>query len=279
MLAGAGISPRRRWGQNFLIDGNLMRRLVDSAELQPQDLVLEVGAGTGGLTELIAPKVAALIAVEIDRKLHEILQRRLSPFDNVQLIQSDVLSSKHRLCPDVCEALLAAGGRITGRVMLVANLPYNIATPLLINLLVGPFRIERFCFTVQRELADRLSADPGTKDFGPMSVAVQCTSRLRRVAILPPEVFWPRPAVMSAMIRIDVERNPFETPERLGRFIEFVRACFAHRRKTLKYNLARVVDGDELANLGADFDLKKRPEQLTVDEWVSLGQRVETSSG
>ena len=122
------------------------------------------------------------------------------------------------------------------------------------NLLIGPVRFDRFCFTVQRELADRLSAVPGTRDFGPTSIAIQCTSRLTRVATLPPQVFWPRPAVVSAMIRIDVERNPFETPDRLARFIEFVRTCFAHRRKTLKYNLARVVESDELAALAVDFD-------------------------
>ncbi len=159
--------------------------------------------------------------------------------------------------------------------MLVANLPYRIATPLLANLLLGPCKFERFCFTVQREVAERFMAAAGSKDYGPVSVLMQCTCRIKRLALLSPAVFWPRPAVESTMIRVDVQRNPFETLERLKRFSKLVRGGFAHRRKTLKFNLSQAAGEGVVRDLSREFDLRSRPEALSVLEWVALGWRVE----
>lgn len=273
LLAGAGVRPRRRQGQNFLIDGNLMNRLLVAADVSGDDAVLEVGAGTGGLTEHLATLAGRLVAVEIDPVLHRIVQHRLGDAANVTLIRQDVLASKHQLAPAVSEALVNARRAVPGRMMLVANLPYKVATPLLANLLLHRCGFDRFCFTVQREVADRLLAPSGTKQYGPISIAIQCTCRVERLAALPPQVFWPRPAVESAMLKLDVGRNPFGTVERLGRFMELLRAGFAHRRKTLKYNLARVAGEDVYRTLADAFDLSRRPEALSVDEWVALGTR------
>ncbi len=274
MLTEAGVRPRRRWGQHFLIDGNLLRRLLGSAELEPDDAVLEVGAGTGALTEHLASRARALVAVEIDPALHAIVSRRLAGATNVTLIQADVLSSKHQISPVVREALSEARRRVSGRMVLVANLPYDIATPLLVDLLLEPCGFQRFCFTVQREVADRIVASPRTKEYGPVSVAIQASCSVKRLAMLPPSVFWPRPKVESTMLRIDVTRNPFETVARLGSFTELLRGAFAHRRKTLRYNLSRVVTEDRCAVLDDEYDLGRRPEELTVAEWVELGLRV-----
>ena len=274
MLSDAGAKPRRRHGQNFLIDGNLMRRLLAAADAGPDDVVLEIGPGTGALTEQLAPVVHSLIAVEIDKALHAIVERRLAGVGNVTLIHGDALSTKHLIAPAVVRALHRARREASGRMMLVANLPYNIATPLLINLLLEPCGFKRFCFTIQREVGDRFTALPGTKDYGPVSIAVQSTCDIRRLAILPPNVFWPRPEVQSSMFVVEVQRNPFETHERLARFFELVRAGFAHRRKTLKHNLTHTLGASRCQNLSETIDLSRRAESLTVDEWVQLARRL-----
>lgn len=275
MLSEAGARPRRRHGQNFLIDGNLMRQLLAAADAGPDDVVLEVGPGTGALTEQLAPVVHTLIAVEIDKALHAIVGRRLAGAENVTLIHGDVLSSKHQIAPAVVRALQEARREASGRMMLVANLPYNIATPLLIDLLLEPCGFDRFCFTIQREVGDRFTASPGTKDYGPVSIAMQSTCDVRRLATLPPSVFWPRPEVESSMFVVDVQRNPFGTHEGLNRFIELVRAGFAHRRKTLRHNLTRAVGAPLCRDLSDTLDLGRRAETLTVDEWVQLAQRLD----
>ncbi len=278
LLAGAGIRPRRRWGQNFLIDGNLLGRLLDAASPGPHDTVLEVGVGTGTLTEHLVRLASKVVAVEIDRALHAIVADRLAGAGNLTLIHGDVLSSKHHVAgavQDAIETAMAATDAERGDLLLVANLPYNIATPLLIDLLVGPFGFARFCFTVQRELADRLCATPRTKDWGPVSVLVQATCSLSRVAELSPSVFWPRPAVRSTMLRVDVSRNPFGTPEGLTRFAELVRGSFRSRRKTLKHNLPRAIGEDRCRSLSGAIDLSRRPEELTVEEWVEFATLVD----
>ncbi|MEE9295571.1 MAG: 16S rRNA (adenine(1518)-N(6)/adenine(1519)-N(6))-dimethyltransferase RsmA [Phycisphaerae bacterium] len=276
MLAVAGVRPRRRWGQHFLIDGNLLRRLLQSAEPRPEDAVLEVGAGTGALTEHLVRAAGAVVAVEIDPALCGIVAERLQDADNLTLVRGDVLTSKHLISPVVREALLRSAVEPPGRLMLVANLPYQIATPLLIDLLLDEFGFARFCITVQQEVADRLAGAPRTKQYGPVSVLVQATCDVARLAALPPSVFWPQPKVASAMLRIDVARNPFETRERLNRFSALLRGSFAHRRKTLRYNLQRALDEDRCRILEETYDLSRRPEALGVDEWVALGRHVET---
>ena len=198
LLADAGVRPRKRWGQHFLVDGNLMRRLLQSAEISSEDTVLEVGPGTGALTEHLVTAARSVVAVEIDPVLFGIVEDRLKAVQNLTLVNGDVLSTKHLIAPDVREAISRSSPKPPGRMMMVANLPYQVATPLIINLILSDFGFERFCVTVQREAADRLDAAPQTKQMGPVSVLVQATCKLTRLANLPPSVFWPQPKVSES---------------------------------------------------------------------------------
>ncbi len=273
-LMRAGLRPKRRFGQHFLIDGNLMRRLVASAEIGPDDVVLEVGPGTGGLTDLLVPRAAAVVAVEVDRALASLVADRFAHADTLTLVQVDVLDTKNRLAPLVLEALSRAGEGRDGRLLLVANLPYDVATPLLINLLLARPDVARLCFTVQREVGDRIEAVAGTKAFGPLAVILQTACRVELLARVPPEAFWPRPAVESNMYRLDVKPSPFDSPGDFADFVALVRASFQHRRKTLRYNLTAAIGDARCQLAGRLVDLNDRPETIPPETWVAITKTV-----
>ncbi len=268
LLTEAGVRPRKRFGQHFLIDGNLMRRLCEAGEVGSDDRVLEVGGGTGGLTDLLVEAAAEVICVEVDQRLHGILDSRFAGRANFRVILGDVLASKHRLNPEVVRAMRDEGR--TGCVKLVANLPYQIATPLVMNLLLDHPEVTRLVFTVQREVADRLMADPGRKEYGPVSILVQLLCRVQTVATLSPDVFWPRPAVDSAMLRIDVGASPFADRTTLHGFVDLVRKTFEHRRKTLRSALSYVLDMRQRDAVCASIDATRRPESFSIEEWLAM---------
>lgn len=261
MLDAAGIKPQHRFGQNFFVDGNLLRRLVDAADIHPSDTVVEIGGGTGVLTDLLAERCSRLLVVEIDRTLAPMLADRFAPLPHVTIHQGDALHGKHRLC----DFLLTELSR-TPAAMLVANLPYHIATPLLIDLLIAIPGMKRLVFTVQKEVADRIAARPNTKPYGPVSIVLQAVCTVQNVAQVPPPSFWPRPRVDSQMLRLD--RKP-ESPipsDRMGLFSHFVKMGFLHRRKLLAYNLTSA--GYQVSDPWATN--KARPEDLSVDMWIRL---------
>lgn len=270
LLEAAGLRPRKRFGQHFLIDGNLMRRLVDVAQIDHRDVVLEVGPGTGGLTDLLAPAAAMCICVEIDRDLQGLLAERFADAPSVHLVKSDVLESKHRLAPRVADLLERGWVDGEGRAKLVANLPYQVATPLVMNLLVDYPQVRRLCFTVQAEVGDRMTAPPGGRDFGPLAVIAQCLARLQVVARLPPAVFWPRPAVDSVMVRMDLIDPPFADRESVRGFAHFVRTIFEHRRKSLRAAVGHAADEKTRDRVCAAFDGSRRPESFGVEEWLAM---------
>ncbi len=270
LLEQAGIRPQRRFGQHFLVDGNLMRRLVDCAELQPGDVVLEVGPGTGGLTELLLPRVGRVVAVEIAPALRALLAERLGPAGNLTLIGGDVLASKHRLCPEVVQALAEQAPAGGGSRKLVANLPYQVATPVVMNLLIDHPQVQQLCFTVQAELGERMLADPGGKTYGPLSIIVQSLCQVETVARVPASAFWPRPKVESLMLRLDVKECPFAERAEVAAFAALVRATFDHRRKRLRSALEYAVGPATVARLADRIDLSRRPESLSVEEWHGL---------
>jgi 16S rRNA (adenine1518-N6/adenine1519-N6)-dimethyltransferase len=269
-LDAAGLRPRRRFGQNFMIDGNLMNKVVEAAEVTSDRAVLEVGCGTGSLTELLLERAGWVIGVEIDRGLAGCLEQRLANRPNWTLIHADVLACKSRIAPVVLSALReqAAAGR---PLQLVANLPYSIACPLLVDLLLCGVPMQRYCVVVQKEVAERIMAVPGSREYGPISVVLQSCADIRRIAHIPPQAFWPAPQVASQAIRLDLHRRPFEPAGPLGGFVELVRAGFAHRRKTLHYNLrpryAERLDG-AIAELG--LDVRIRAEAVSVGDWIRL---------
>ncbi len=271
ILEKAGVRPRRRFGQHFLIDGNLIRRLVASAQLQPQDVVLEVGAGTGGLTDLLAWAAARVICVEIDRTLQGILAERFRDVASVTLVAGDVLENKHRLSQAVAELLNAARPEAGGSLKLVANLPYQVATPVLMDLLLDYPRVRRFCFTVQAEVGERILSPPGRKAYGPLGIFSQLLCECHVVARIKPDAFWPKPQVASLMIRMDVkEPAPFGTREEIGRFAELVRKTFEHRRKTLRSALRYVLDDEQRERICRVVDGNRRPESFSVAEWLQI---------
>ena len=180
-LQQVGIQPRKRFGQHFLIDGNLMRLLVQSADLKGGDRVLEVGAGTGGLTDLLVEAVDDVLAVEIDHDLHSYLSERFEGHPSLKLVRADALDSKHRLCSELDTWIRSSRAESARPCKLVANLPYQIATPLIMNLLVDYPQMTTLCFTVQAEVGGRLTAKPETKAFGPLSIITQCLSQIETI--------------------------------------------------------------------------------------------------
>ncbi len=272
LLVRAGLRPRKRLGQHFLIDGNLMRRLVEAAELSADDVVLEVGAGTGGLTDLLVDRARRVVSVEVDRDLFPLLEQRFAGVANLSLLNTDVLARKNLVSPAVIDAIMgkqwAPAG--AGTIKLVANLPYHVATPLLMNLLLDYPCIERYVFTVQSEVGDRLLARAGSRDFGPLAIVAQTLGRVRVVARLPAHVFWPRPKVDSTMIRLDVGDMPFEDRRTLHRFVAFVRGVFEHRRKTLRAALRFIVDDAVRARICTQVDGARRPETFSREAWLAM---------
>jgi 16S rRNA (adenine1518-N6/adenine1519-N6)-dimethyltransferase len=277
----AGIRPDTRHGQNFLIDLNLVHLLVNTAALDQRDVVLEVGTGTGSLTALLAQRAGAVVSVEISAELHQLAQEELIDCDNVTLLRRDALKNKNRLNPDILEAVathLAVDP--CRRLKLVANLPYNIATPVISNLLSTDITPYSMTVTIQKELADRITARPRTKDYSALSVWIQSQCEAEVIRILPPTVFWPRPKVYSAILHIVPQ------PEKRARiphpafFHTFVRTLFLHRRKFLRSGLVgaykkqlgkEVIDG-VLADLA--FDAEARAEELDVDRLLVLCEHV-----
>lgn len=269
LLADAGSSPRHRFGQNFMIDGNLVRLVADAGAMQPGDVVIEVGPGTGTLTEELLARGADVVAVEIDRDLAALLRARHGENPKLAVIEGDALAGKHEINRGLAARIASARGE--GRpVKLVANLPYNIASPLVIELLIAG--VDLLVFTVQKEVADRLRAREDSDDYGPLTVMAQLLANVEVLRTLPPQAFWPAPKIDSALVRMTrVDQLGADAPA-VGRFVQ---KLFAARRKTLRKALAQMgLDGESLlASLGIDAQL--RPERLTPRQCLELFRRAQ----
>lgn len=273
----AGIHLETRYGQNFLIDLNLVHLLADSAQIGENDVVLEVGTGTGSLTAIMAAKAASVVTVEISPPLYQLASEELIDCDNVIMLQQDALKNKNNLHAKVLEAVAEQVNAVPGRQFkLVANLPYNIATPIIANLLLTEIVPVSMTVTIQKELADRMHARPSTKDYSALSVWIQSQCRAEIVRVMAPTVFWPRPKVHSAIIHIEPDAEKRAAIPDLFFFHRFVRSIFQHRRKFLRSVLLAAFK-DQLGkpeidaimserNLGPD----SRAEQLEVDEMLAL---------
>jgi len=275
LLLAAGIRPNRRFGQHFLIDLNLMQLLVDCANVHKDDIVLEVGCGTGSLTEVLAQRAGTVVAVEIDRCLAAIAKGLLADCKNVEIINCDVLKSKNSINQTVVGILQAARGQHSGRLLLLANLPYNVASPVMADLITGPVTADAMFVTVQKELADRMTAEPGSKNYGILSILLCATGEVEAVRTLKPSVFWPPPQVDSAMISFVRLTDRSNRIKDMQLFTEIVRLFMGHRRKTLKA-CARLARG-KLAKIDWQrvFELcsitaSQRPEQLGTQDYVSM---------
>ncbi len=280
-LRQSGVRPQVRLGQNFLIDKNLQRVLLDAAAPGPDDVVLEVGTGTGSLTALLARRAAAVVTVEVDRQLFQLAGEELFGLDNVTMLRADALKNKNRLNPELIGAVAAQLDAAPGRrFKLVANLPYNVATPVLSNLLALDRPPETMTCTLQKEMADRIVARPGTKDYGSLAIWMQSQCRCQILRVLAPSVFWPRPKVSSAFVQITLEPQRRERIPDRAFFHDFVRSMFFHRRKFLRSELLSVCK-DRLDKAGVDrvlarqgLDGTDRAERLDPDTMLALCEAV-----
>ena len=234
LLSDAGIRPRKSLGQHFLIDFNLMHILIESANIQQNDIVLEVGCGTGSLTEELAARARFVVAVEIDNTLAAITRNQLAEEENVKVINADILAKKSAINSDVIQILQSVRKRNGGRILLVANLPYNAASPLMFNLVAGPVIADAMYVTVQKEVAQRIAAAPGNKDYGTLSVLLQAAGEVRIIRSLPPSSFWPRPKVDSVMLSFVRDRQKAAQIENIQIFTSILNLFMQHRRKMLK---------------------------------------------
>ncbi len=270
-LESAGFRPSRGLGQNFLVDGNMARAIVRDALVAPGDLVLEVGPGAGQLSLCLAERGVRLLAVEVDERLCALTRELLAPFDNARVIQADVLAGKHRLAPEV-QALLPP--REPWHV--VANLPYSAGTPFLVvaSRLDNPPR--SMTVLLQKELVERLAADPGSSRWGPFGARLQLHYQVRALRALPSALFWPRPRVESRLARLTL-RPTRPAPAAVVAFDRLVEGLFQTRRKTLGSRLGVILGSRDralelLAELGVDP--KARPETLDLEALLVLAGRL-----
>ena len=281
LLVSAGVRPNKRLGQHFLIDLNLMRLLVDSANINNNDIALEVGCGTGSLTEALIEKAGMVIAVELDRSLAEITKSRLANVENIELINTDILENKNTLSYIVTNALESARKKYHGRILLVANLPYNAASPTMLNLLTGPRAADAMYVTVQKEVADRMTAVPASSDYGILSILLAAAGNVKTIRVLKPTVFWPQPQVDSAMVSFVRDQEKLKRIENMELFSQTVHLFMGHRRKTLMAcsRLARgklaKVENTEGINWPEIFERcsinpAQRPEQLGAEDYIAI---------
>jgi 16S rRNA (adenine1518-N6/adenine1519-N6)-dimethyltransferase len=257
ILESRGLAPRKSLGQNFLIDHNLIRKLVDAAAVGPGDSVLEVGPGTGALTEELLERGCRVVAAELDRGLSEHLREHFAARGSqFTLVEGDCLADKRTLAPEVLTALGA------GPFKLVSNLPYGAATPVMSILLTDHPRCAGLFVTIQREVADRLLAGPGSKDYGTLGILAQVAAEVQLIARLPPECFWPRPEVTSAMVSL--VRRPVPLVEGVRGFADFCQRLFEKRRKQLGAVLGR----DRVWPEG--IGPTDRAESLTIGQLIAL---------
>lgn len=276
VMKSHGFTVKKSLGQNFLIDPNILDKIVDAAELSLDQGAMEVGPGIGALTQRLAAVAGKVMAIEIDGRLIPILRETLADFPNAHVVQGDILEV------DIAE-LVEQHLNGVRPISVVANLPYYITTPILMRLLESKLPLRHIVIMIQREVAERLNAAPGTKDYGSLSVAVQYYAETKIVTHVPHTVFIPQPHVDSSVIRLTMrEKPPVEVTEE-GHFFRLVRASFAQRRKTLLNNLtsAYIHKGDTstkekllqaLSDCG--IDPSRRGETLAIEEFAQLSNAM-----
>lgn len=260
----------RSLGQNFITDRNVIERIVEGAGVSGEDLVIEVGPGIGVLTAEAAEKASKVVAVEIDKKLIPILGETLSEYKNVEIVNKDILKT------DINEIIRQERSKssFSGDVKIIGNLPYYITTPIIMSLLENSVEAESITVMMQKEVADRIKASPGSKIYGAISAAVQYYCTVEQVASVPKEVFIPRPKVDSAVLKLSIRKEkPVELMEEKSLFI-CIKAGFGQRRKTLLnaltgvYGLSKEEVGDVLRE--AAVAPNRRAETLDIKEFAAI---------
>ncbi len=281
LFAKHGFNPRHDLGQNFLIDLNIIELIVSSAELCRNDVVLEIGAGTGGMSTFMATQAAEVISVELDSNMFQLASETTSHFGNITLLHQDALRNKNNIASNILDLLqekLAVSP--SRRLKLVSNLPYNVATPIISNLIGGALPFSRMVVTIQLELGLKMKAKPGDGTYGSLSVFLQSLANVKVLRKLPPSVFWPRPKVNSAVVQLIP--NPLKRKQLLSIpfFNDFVRRLFHQRRKFMRSLLVGMYRKDvDKSKIDEVLDLLKiapdaRAEQLRPAQLLAVSNAI-----
>ncbi|MCL0312856.1 16S rRNA (adenine(1518)-N(6)/adenine(1519)-N(6))-dimethyltransferase RsmA [Apilactobacillus sp. TMW 2.2459] len=264
------LSAKKSLGQNFLTDLNILQKIVDAANVSDEDNIIEIGPGIGGLTEQLAKRAKKVLAFEIDQNLLPVLDDTLAEYNNVKVINQDILQAN-------LPQTISSEFEEQGSVKVVANLPYYITTPIILDLLKGNANFDQIVVMMQKEVADRLVAKPGSKDYGSLSIIIQYLNNTEIAFEVPRTSFIPAPKVNSAIVSLSSRENIDNPVFDFDKFCGFVRGCFLHRRKTFWNNLQglfgktpEIKNELKLALQNFDIDAGIRPEKLSIDEYVEL---------
>ena len=264
---------QKKFGQNFLIDGRVLEKIMDAADITKEDFVLEIGPGIGTMTQYLAERAREVLAVEIDKNLIPILAETLSEYENVDILNADILKTDLNKIAEEKN-----GGH---PIKVVANLPYYITTPIIMGLFESHVPVENVTVMVQKEVADRMQAAPGTKDYGALSLAVQYYAEPYIAANVPPNCFMPRPKVGSAVIRLTKHKTPPVQVKNEKLLFQLIRASFNQRRKTLQngiknfsgLNFSKEEVAEALEQMGVSPTI--RGEALTLEQFAQLSNLLD----
>ncbi len=267
-----GFQFNKKLGQNFLIDQNILHKIVDGANITKEDGVLQIGPGIGTLTQELAKRAKKVVAIEIDQHLLPILQDTLKDFDNIEVIHGDILKMPLR---DILYHKFE-----NRKIKVVANLPYYVTTSIVMKLLEEELPIDSITIMIQKEVAERMNAAPGGKDYGALSVAVQFYANPHRIATVPSNVFIPQPKVDSIVIGLDILDKPKVEVSNRKLFFQVVKAAFGKRRKTLLNALSTGSLGIEKQEVlevlnGVEIDSKRRGETLSLQEFADIANSID----
>lgn len=274
ILKKHGFKFKKSLGQNFLIDANVIHKVLDKAEVTEDTAVIEVGPGIGSLTEQIAKRAGKVVAYEIDQRLIPVLNDTLAPYDNVTIINEDILKA------DV-GAVIEDELQSFKEIVVVANLPYYITTPILMNFLMQKLPIDRYYVMMQKEVGERISAEPSTKAYGSLSIAIDYYTDAKTVQNVPKAVFMPAPNVDSIIVEMKTRKEPKVAVEDEDEFFKLTRGAFVQRRKTILNNYlmlfedgkAHKLEINELLN-EAGIEPRRRGESLSIEDFASIYRKL-----
>jgi len=256
---------KKKFGQNFLTDQNILSEIIDAADLNSKTAVIEIGPGLGSLTERLVEKAGFVLCYEIDKEVIPLLKNNLISYNNYDVINKDILDVD--INEDINKYL-----KDFENIYVVANLPYYITTPIILGLLSKTDKIDRYVMMMQKEVADRICGKPKTKDYNALSIAIQYRCEAKKINNVPRTVFIPAPNVDSAIIRLDKYKEKVYEAKDEKFFFEFIRLCFNQRRKTLINNLSIKFEKDLILKMLKEFNIKEnvRSEELEINDFIKL---------
>ncbi|MGP6139181.1 16S rRNA (adenine(1518)-N(6)/adenine(1519)-N(6))-dimethyltransferase RsmA [Jeotgalibaca sp. A127] len=269
-----GLTMKKSLGQNFLIEPNILTKMLAAGEIDKDTVVIEIGPGIGALTERLAQSAKQVIAFEVDRRLEPILKTELAPYDNVEIIFQDILEAN---LPE----LFASRFEATDRIVVAANLPYYITTPIIMNFIEANLPVDTYVMMMQKEVAQRMTASPNSKNYGSLTIAIDYYTEAEISFIVPKTVFVPQPNVDSAVLRLKRRETPKVVVTNEDFYFRLTRGAFQHRRKTLWNNLMAIFgksdEAKEALRVGLEavgIEASRRAETLSIEEFAELANEL-----